>query len=353
MDSQNRQLTLRIEGELAREGKIPITILAEKLSAAQRLFFNIGSALLGGGRRGTWKTEILEACNLQFVEARIKCLEIVTEVPLVQLATHPERDLGQQSLNRLCATLEALSEHNRTSLENLWPDYGQRSRILKSALFLLPGEESGYQISVATPAGSVSLTPELRPYLRALTREETEEYPEQSVQTITGKLYRIEVATGERHLGVISSNRFITCYYSQEYEDVISDLIPGSLVEVEGLATLNDRGDVDRIEDIVDVRQVQLTPLYWSRVIYNSRSFILAKPIQLLINFHDGIWVHEHQQLGIIAYGKSRSESLNAFRMEFAALWDDYALEEDDLLSDDAKALKKTMLNLVRVIEEI
>jgi hypothetical protein len=193
----------------------------------------------------------------------------------------------------------------------------------------------------------------MRSYLRALTREETEEYPEQSVQTIAGKLYRIEVATGQRHLGVISSNRFITCYYSQEYEDVVSDLIPGSLVEVEGLATLNDRGDVDRIEDILDVRQVQLTPLYWSRVIYNNRSFILTKPMQLLVNFLDGIWVHEHQQLGIIAYGKSRAESLNAFRMEFAALWDDYALEEDGLLSDDAKALKKAMSNLVKDIEEI
>ena len=353
MTSQSRQITLRIEGELAREGKIPVSLLAEKLSAAQRLFYNIGSALLGGGRRGTWKTEILEACNLHFVEARIKCLEIVTEVPLVQLVTHPERDLGLQSLNRLAATLEACSEHNRATLESLWPDYGQRSRILKSALVLLPGEESAYQISVNTPSGSVSLTPEMRSYLRALTREKTEDYPEQSVQTIAGKLYRIEVATGQRHLGVISSNRFITCYYSQEYEDVVSDLIPGSLVEVEGLATLNDRGDVDRIEDVLDVRQVQLTPLYWSRVIYNNRSFILTKPMQLLVNFLDGIWVHEHQQLGIIAYGKSRAESLNAFRMEFAALWDDYALEEDDLLSDDAKALKKAMSNFVKDVEEI
>lgn len=140
------------------------------------------------------------------------------------------------------------------------------------------------------------------------------------------------------------------CFYPPEFEETVRELIPGSLVEVEGFATLNDRGDVDRIEEIIDVRPIQLVPLYWSRIVYNRR-FILKKPIRILPDVMDGVWVHGYEPLGILAYGRTRSGSLEAFRMEFAVLWDEYAQEEDENLTDDAQELKRAINDLVSSVE--
>jgi hypothetical protein len=214
----------------------------------------------------------------------------------------------------------------------------------------LPEEESDYSITVETKRSAVNLASDARTYIKSISREESAESFPQQVQTITGVLYLIEVATGQRHLGVIVSNRHISCFYPPEFEEMVRELIPGSLVEVEGSATLNDRGDVDRIEEIIDVRPIQLVPLYWSRIVY-SRRFILKKPIRILPDVMDGVWVHEYEPLGIIAYGRTRSESLEAFRMEFAVLWDEYAQEEDENLTDDAQELKRAINELVASVE--
>jgi hypothetical protein len=305
---------------------------------------------VGGGRRGSWKSEVLEACSLQFLEARTKCLEVVAEVPLQTQLKIPTMDLGYRSLEKLTDTLQAIHDRDKCQLDRLFPDFRHRSRILKSALPLLPEEESDYSICVKTRTSAVDLVSDVRVYIKSISREESAESLPQQVQTITGVLYLIEVATGQRQLGVIVSNRHIRCFYPPEFEETVRELIPGSLVEVEGFATLNDRGEVDRIEEIIDVRPIQLVPLYWSRIVY-SRRFILKNPIRILPDVLDGVWVHEYEPLGIIAYGRTRSESLEAFRMEFAVLWDEYGQEDDQNLTEDAKELKSAIKNLVSLVE--
>jgi hypothetical protein len=113
--------------------------------------------------------------------------------------------------------------------------------------------------------------------------------------------------------------------------------------------TLNDRGDLNKIEEIYDVRTVQLVPLHWGRVAYENKEFLFKEPIQIQVDFQDGIWIHQNETFGILGYGKSRAESLDAFRMEFVACWETIASEDDSKLTDDAKELKKKLKNLVKL----
>lgn len=98
------------------------------------------------------------------------------------------------------------------------------------------------------------------------------------------------------------------------------------------------------------MRPIQLVPIYWSRILYDRR-YILKHPIQILPDIVDGVWVHEYEPLGIVAYGQSRSESIEAFRMEFAALWDEYAQEPDESLTEDAKELKRVINDMIAAVE--
>jgi len=96
-----------------------------------------------------------------------------------------------------------------------------------------------------------------------------------------------------------------------------------------------------------------LVPFVCRRVAYGERTFHLSEPMQVHVDNHDGVWVHEYEPLGIIAAGDTRAESLDAFRMDFAACYDLIAQEEDGHLTLDARELKKRMLALVERVEKV
>ena len=77
----------------------------------------------------------------------------------------------------------------------------------------------------------------------------------------------------------------------------------------------------------------------------------LAHPIACVIEKQDGLFFTEDAHLGIIAYGDSREEVLREFSNEFAVLWDIIAEEEDSLLTEDARLLKRRLIELVRKVE--
>jgi len=118
-------LVLKIEGLSA--GQIPLTLLADKLQAAQRLLLNIGSAIRGGGRRGAWRAEVLQGCTLVFSDSRPGSLEVFTRLasPLPGLL-QPAQELGVEALARTGLTLKAIKEKDRPTLEKFFPDFGHR-----------------------------------------------------------------------------------------------------------------------------------------------------------------------------------------------------------------------------------
>jgi len=348
METDTRTLTMTIDSP----GEVSIDVLAKKLEAAQQVLFNIGSTIAGGGRRGPHSATVIQSCTLYFVKSEPGSLQVVAKLPKPSLLFE-EMDVGEQSLKRMAQTLTAIEKRDRTAIEKLYKDSGQRLRVVKSVSRLLPEEDAEYDVVVATTKASNILRPSFREAVEAVLIEPSE-LPEQAIRTLTGTLYLIEVATGEHQVGIIVRNRRIPCYYTVEDEPIIRDLIPGSLVEVKGVATLNDRGDVERIEEIVDISMVlPIIPLNWSRVDYGNRRFVLKEQIQIRQDFLDDVWICEFEPLGMLAYGLSRREALECFRRNFALSWDDVAQEQNDNLTVDAQELKKKFRNLVEREESL
>lgn len=341
--SDSRKFVLKIDSP----GEVSVDTLSKKLQAAQQVLFNIGSAIARGGRRGPYIAEVLQTCTLFFVESKTGSLEIVTELP-PKSVLFKEMDLGNESLRNMGQTLQAIQQNDHKKIKKLYPDYGQRSRVVKSIARLLPEEYAEYEILITTDNIQSKLKSNVREVLEPLIIEPCE-LPEQVMKTLTGTLYLIEVATGKHQIGIIINNRHIPCYYTPEDEVIIRDLIPGSLVEVKGRATLNDRGDVEQIEEIIDIVMVQpIIPLNWTRVDYGNRRFLLNEQIQIEQNFRSGIWTCEFKPLGIFGYGESRHEAVSSFRRDFAVCYDDIAQEEDENLTLDAQELKQKLLGLIK-----
>lgn len=346
-DPSEGQILINISGPLAVDGRVPFSVLVKKLGAVQRSLFNIGTALIGGGRKGAWRSQVTQACELQFVTAEKGSLQIVAEVPSKLTLPQEIPTLGLDTLRNFSESLDAISRNDGKKLKELYPDYTQRIRILKSFSPLLPEEDSDYDLEIGTKSGRVKLESNLKEYIELLANEQ-EPTIEEAFRTFTGTLYKIQVGVGEREIGVLSNNRKLKCYYSEEYEDIIRELVPGSLVEVEGTATFDARGDVEAIQDISDVKSISLTPLHWKRIYTDERKFDLNEPIQVKMDFQDGIWVLENESLKIFAYSPNRSDAIKHFKNDFIAAWDFIAQDDDDNLTLDAILLKKALKKLVK-----
>ena len=349
---KDRSLTLRIGGAIGKDGKVPVALLAAKLESAQRTLLSIGTEIARGGTRGKHKNLVMRACELDFVSATKKCLEVTMEIPPRE-QLFEEEDIGLQSLEKLTETISATEKRDRAKIEKLYPDQGQRTRVLRAAMAMLPEEESDYTVQLSANGEFHELTEDLSSYLSELSRPPEPQYYEDSIRTLTGILYLIEVETGKRRIGIIMENRHIPCYFPPELEPLVKDLIPGSLVEVKGKVSLTETGQIKEIEEVIDALQIQLVPLYWTRLIYGDRKFIFRDRCVINVDFQDGVWSHENEYLGIFAYGETRAESLDAFRDEFTACYDSIAQEDDKNLTADAIHLKKRLQKLIKSVEVV
>lgn len=84
---------------------------------------------------------------------------------------------------------------------------------------------------------------------------------------------------------------------------------------------------------------------------WRRKRFILRKSLHVRVGLEGGVWVYEHEPLGILAHGSSQAEAFDAFRAEFVSAWEQIAKEEDARLTRDARMLKKRLLSIVDRVE--
>src|SRR5258708_11396835 len=83
---------------------------------------------------------------------------------------------------------------------------------------------------------------------------------------------------------------------------------------------------------------------------FGNRRFLLLEPIEVRVDYEDGVWTHEAPALAIHAYAETRADSLNSFCMDFADRWDNIAREDDRKLTGDARQVKR---NLHRIVQSL
>jgi hypothetical protein len=74
----------------------------------------------------------------------------------------------------------------------------------------------------------------------------------------------------------------------------------------------------------------------------------LAQPLRIAIDFRDGNWIMENQELGIISISADYDQCLEDFNSEFLFLSREYGGADDSSLTLDAKALKSKVLEYIQ-----
>ncbi|MBU0690324.1 hypothetical protein KKC97_13680 [bacterium] len=348
--STTRRISLKLEGPSVKNGRVPINVLASKLDALQTSLYNVASTKRKGGKRGNWSSHIRRSCELLFVETKLGSLEVITELAPADEFEEEGIDLGLDSIQLYRRLLESVTRNDTEALIGDFPDSGARARVLNSLKKVLPNEEDEYNVRIGLNGSKAQyeMSARNRDFLnKCVTLCEDEIIDEESIRTVTGRLFRIEIETATRNIGLDVANRQIRCRYPDSLEQTISQFITGSLVEVTGRVSLDTQDNIVEITEILHIDDIQPRPIIMTQIKLDHRALVFKNPITVDLDFRNSLWIHEYEPLGILSYASTRRQSLDFFREEFLVLWDEIANCDDSELTYDAVDLKKRIKSIV------
>jgi hypothetical protein len=346
-----RSFSLRLEGNSIDKGVVSFKLLAGILSGVQDTFHYIGMAEAGRTirTRARAPVEIQRACELRRIVEQPGSYEVVAEVaPPLQPVLLPAYDLGRQALEKYLQLVDVVARPDRGQrLVELFPDSTYRRRILRSLETYCPKEGDEWRLTVtgnkALPI-SGTLSSEARNRIKdELYGQETE------AMTVTGELVRLHL--DEHRLGILypPTGRVLDCYYDPELEDFIIQNLRGTL-QVTGKVQLDANGYPDKIVNVSDIAELDLSPVRLRTVSAADLTLVLRQPLEIAPFLDGQEIVAELPELNIIAAGTTREAMLRDLEDDFVWVWQEYGQADDAELSADARRLKETIKNLVKEV---
>lgn len=342
--AEREEFEFRVAGPLAEANTVPVSVLVQVLDAAQKSFYLL--ALMQEGR------EVRERARVPAeVEQKYKLIcgvpkpgsycvpatlgdvesELFTPDPIRQVAER-FRDVG-----------EAITKHAFQKLNELIPSRQMRFKVLENMKLMMPTAGSGWNLAISRKAQQFARFDEdLVPLV-----QESLKRPEAvgMVQTITGKLSKIDFV--KRVISIIYpvTSRELDCHYDESVEEVLLEN-RRDLIQVTGYVIL-DENDVPRsISEVVSINDLDLSPFRVSLIPYGSKSLRFRQQLTLQPASNESFQLLslQHDDLGIDVYAPTRDGLLNELHDQIVMLWDEYALADYGTLSPKAAALKKTLL---------
>ena len=348
MANQHPRLKLSFVGDGFRNGAVPLTVVASKLIGLQQAIFHAAAAVQGysGGRRGAWFNRFRPSSELTFAASHHSDLVIEAELGSDEVL-HPSLDTGEKAVDLLFDIARAIQ--NQESMSDAIPPH-ERAFLVRALEVLMPNTGDQYSVKLE------NCRPDRHPVVTftAETRQRLKNYLSVGEQpddieeaTLVGELIKIHFNAGDDKITIRARQRDIDCFYGDALRDQIANLIAGSSVEVRGLATLNDRGDVVKIHQITNVEPVSMEPLRIARFEHEGEVFALSSPLTVIVEYTDDLWVYHNTELNLWGYASRREDALRDLNEAFAYAYRDIAKEKVEKLDARAQELQKRLLQLV------
>jgi len=349
----NRKVTLTFGGEGFADGRVPLTLLAEKLKALQSLLFHAAATVTHDsvGRRGQWANRYRDAVELGFSDAHHSELTIEATLPDAGLFEDYE-NLGTQALDLAYGFAEDVNAGRATEVERRVPDRQERLLLLRTLEQLAPRSPETYALTFANGLSAhsgVRITALTRARTQMLIyRELLDEGSDVEEVQVVGKLTKIHYDTAPQMLSVrVSAGQEVQCYYDESLRDQVASLCAGSIVEVIGLAGKSVNGRLKRIDYVKTVDPVSMEPVRISSFEHGERRYRLREAVPFNIEFAEGVWAYSNDALGIRGYAFKRDDALRELNEAFDFAYRDIGLADEDSLIGKAIDMKREFQRLV------
>lgn len=346
-ECDRRAVKLVFEGEDFVDGNAPISVVADKLRALQDLFYHAAATVHSDAtmRRGPWAAKYRGCAELTLSTAHYSSLTIEAWLPRGE---HDLLEMGKKATSLLLAVASSAAREDAGVVE-LVPDRQARGFLLRGLERLCPSEGDDYRVTLSNGSPSspkVVLTGQMRESVRRLAAPPAA-LPEPTLVTVVGQLVKIHVEIGPAMIAIQRDGQEIKCYYDETLRDQIENLLPGSAVEVTGLATVDPQGSVLQINSVADIDLANMEPLRMRRFEQGTNEYRLRKPLIVEVQHAEGLWVYRNAEIGLWGTGERRMDALRDLNGNFDFLYQEYAQEDDSKLDGKARELKMMLLNMV------
>lgn len=356
-DESTRKVTLAFGGEVFADGRVPLTLLADKLKALQSLLFHAAATVSKDkiARRGQWANRYRDAVELRFTDARTGSLVIEAELPAANApALWDDFDLGGQAVELAYDFARSTDQSDLPALTRLVPDRQERALLLRSIESIAPSPAENYAITFANGSPQhpgVSLTGESRQRARRMLLQQSIDENESAREaTITGTLTKIHFDVGPQKVAVrVGPGNEVDCFYDDSLREQVSNLCAGSTVEVVGNATLDVEGRVKQIDSVMSVEAVSMEPIRMSTFEHAGSRYRLREAVPVSIEFTEGVWAYSYDALGIRGFAERREDALRELHEAFDFAYRDIGLADEDSLIGKAIEMKREFQRLVQV----
>lgn len=350
VEKDNPKLRLEFTGDAFAGGRVPLTVVAAKLQALQTLLFHAAATFSDDNtaRRGQWFNKYREVAELSFASAHHSDLVIEAELA-PSMVLSEEFDRGVHAVDLLFTFGAILQNGKLPDVSDSILSRDDRRYLVRAFEGLMPNATDNYQVTLSNGNSSkhprLTFTSESRKVVRRLVAPVMPNYLDEA--TIVGELIKIHLDAGEDKITVRSGAREIDCFYPDSFRDQIANLLAGSIVEVTGLGTVDDRGEIRKLSDVIDVDTVSLDPLRVNRFEHAGRRYPLKAPLVLQVDYKDGLWVYHNEALNLWGYAERREDAIRDLNETFDYLYREIAEADEVTLDGAAQRIRSHLLELV------
>lgn len=310
MNNSKRTLEIVLAGRAVVDGRVPVSLFSKVIQSVQDIVIQIAQSNLNKDptKKGRVSSNIKKECELFLTKTEPGSYTARMELPKKSLPLFPERlDFAEEALKDTKNSLSAIADEDIEGLNNIIPNPIFRRRILEKVTDMLPPKDSDYRLEVRYQ----------------------KEPPVKLIRTKKESIALIEALP-----------------VSPPEEALVTQ---HKVVEAQGLAEVRN-GNITKWIETYDIAELEFdfenawTP---KEIKAEGKLFKLAHPIACTFQKQEGLFVSEFKPLGIIAYGETHQEVIQAISQEFAILWQGIVQKPNSVLTEDAKILKEKLQGMV------
>ena len=91
----------------------------------------------------------------------------------------------------------------------------------------------------------------------------------------------------------------------------------------------------------------------WVEVIHAGRRFRLSSPMDVRITHEDYLWTVRSDAVGVVGYGDTYQEAMEAFQSDFGDCWDRLVMNPGYALDEHSTEMRESLLNAVDRVDHL
>jgi hypothetical protein len=341
---QHPSFSFHIESGEPQGNVVPAAVLVQILQNAQQAFELIGVHV--EGRSINQRARVSASTSQRF--------QLICQLPKPGCYALPVTvggetelfnvDQAEKAFEIFHALMERISDRTAAGLVEILPDERIRRRVLEAVKGMAPRADAKWTLALhdATDTPFASFDVQTIPFVQETLVPAAQR---EAARVVTGELKNIDFIEHKLTIIYAPTSKELDCIYDEALEDLLYER-RRDLIQVTGRVLLDDQGRPNKIIDVTDIRDVDLSPLEISTVRHPAFSLRVAPPLSAEPRLDESkqLLCIEYPEFDISVFAATREALLTELYEHLAMLWREYALASDAELDVHALQLKQALL---------